>query len=48
MARVPDCDSEHAPQPLGEPVAELLVEMEQDLGVAVRSKAMPAPLELVP
>ena len=35
LALVPEREREHAPQPLDEGVAVLLVEVDQDLGVAV-------------
>ena len=46
---VPDRDCEHAPQTVDEPVAVLLVEVQQDLRIAVGAEAMaPFPLEVAP
>ncbi len=44
---VPERDREHAPQPLEEAVAVLLVEMDEDLGVAVGGEPVPEPLQLL-
>jgi hypothetical protein len=43
--RVPDREREHAIQRLGAPLPELLVKMDQDLGVAARLEAVPLRLE---
>src|SRR5581483_6290106 len=45
---VPDRDREHPAQPLREAVAVLLVEMQDHLGVAVRSEAVTRALQLGP
>ena len=47
LARVPERDREHPPQPLGEAQPPLLVRVHQHLGVAVRAKAMTRAHELV-
>src|SRR5207302_7375094 len=44
---IPDRNGEHSAQPLRERIAVLLVEVEQDLRVAVRAKAMAGALELL-
>src|SRR5581483_11799291 len=45
-ARIPDRDGEHPAQPRREPVAGLLVEVDENLRVAVRPEAMAGRLEL--
>ena len=46
--RVPERDGEHAPQPLGEARAVLLVKVDEHLGVAVRREPVAGPLEVPP
>ena len=48
LPRVPEREGEHAAQPGGAARSELLVEMDDDLGVAVRREAMTTSLEIAP
>src|SRR5262245_43811549 len=43
---VPDGEREHAAQPIHEPVAHFLIEMDEDFGIAVSLEAMAAGLEV--
>ena len=46
VASVPDCDREHAAEPLGKSEPPLLVGVDDRLGVAVRPETMAGSLEL--
>ena len=46
LPTIPDRDSEHAPQPLGKSVAQLLVEVHEHLRVALRAEPMARALQL--